>query len=128
MRHGIITICERLLQTCRSNRRHPSLVSLIDGTRQSFARLQLDSRSSPIKRDVVPDHKITIACSVKLADRRPDGDYADRFLGLAEGLERLFNRHVDLVTEESLRNPRFKAEVESTKRAVYEAENPVVAG
>ena len=64
---------------------------------------------------------------VKLADRRPDGDYADRFLGLADGLERLFDRHVDLVTEESLRNPRFKAEVESTKRAVYEAENAVIA-
>ena len=65
---------------------------------------------------------------VKLADRRPDGDYADRFLGLADGLERVFDRHVDLVTEESLRNPRFKAEVESTKRAVYEAEVPVVVG
>ena len=65
---------------------------------------------------------------VKFADRRPDGEYADRFLGLAEGLERLFERRVDLVTEESLRNPRFKAEVELTKRTVYEAEVPVVAG
>jgi predicted nucleotidyltransferase len=65
---------------------------------------------------------------VKFADRRPDGDYADRFLGLADGLEQLFDRHVDLVTEESLRRPRFRAEVESTKKVVYEAENPVVVG
>ena len=36
---------------------------------------------------------------VELADRQPTKSYADRYLGLAEALERLFGRHVDLVTE-----------------------------
>lgn len=57
---------------------------------------------------------------VNFADRGPTGEYADRYLGLAESLERLFGRRVDLVTEQSVRNPYFRREVESTRRLVYE--------
>ena len=57
---------------------------------------------------------------VRLADRQPTGEYADRYLGLAEALERLFGRRVDLVTEESIRNPYFQREVEATRRLVYD--------
>jgi len=57
---------------------------------------------------------------VHLADRRPTGEYADRYLGLAEGLECLFGRRVDLVTDESIRNPYFRREVEATRRLVYD--------
>ncbi len=57
---------------------------------------------------------------VCFADRAPTGEYADRYLGLAEGLERLFERPVDLVTEQSIRNPYFRREVESTRELVYE--------
>jgi len=56
---------------------------------------------------------------VEMADRRPTGAYADRYLGLAEELERLFGRRVDLITEESVRNPYFRHEVESTRQLVY---------
>jgi len=56
---------------------------------------------------------------VSLQDREPTGRYADRFLGLGEALERLFGRRVDLVTEESIRNPYFRHEVESTRQLVY---------
>jgi hypothetical protein len=57
---------------------------------------------------------------VELADRQPTGAYADRYLGLAEALERLFGRRVDLVTEESIRNPYFRREVETSRQLIYE--------
>lgn len=44
---------------------------------------------------------------------------ADRFLGLAEGLERIFQRNVDLVTRRSLKNPVFIGTVNRSKQVVY---------
>lgn len=46
---------------------------------------------------------------------------ADRFLRLAEGLEALFDRPVDLLTRRSLRNPIFRKAVESSEQTLYEA-------
>jgi predicted nucleotidyltransferase len=57
---------------------------------------------------------------VCFVDRAPTGEYADRYLDFAEGLERLFGRPVDLVTEQSIRNPYFRREVEATRQLVYE--------
>ena len=45
---------------------------------------------------------------------------ARRYLALAEGLESLFARKVDLLTERSIRNPIFRAEIEATRRRLYE--------
>jgi predicted nucleotidyltransferase len=56
---------------------------------------------------------------VELADREPTGAYADRYLGLAEELEQLFGAKVDLITEESVRNPFFRREVEATRQLIY---------
>ena len=57
---------------------------------------------------------------VTMSDRQPTGGYADRVLGFADALEQLFGRHVDLVTEESIRNPYFRSEIEATRQLVYE--------
>jgi predicted nucleotidyltransferase len=57
---------------------------------------------------------------VRMIGRQPIGAYADRYLSLAESLEQLFDRRVDLVTEESIRNPHFRREVEATRQLVYE--------
>ena len=57
---------------------------------------------------------------VTMSDRQPTGRYADRLLGFADALEQLFGRHVDLVTEESIRNPYFRSELEATRQLVYE--------
>jgi len=46
--------------------------------------------------------------------------YADRVLGFAEALEKLFGRRVDLITEESMRNPYFRSHVQATRQIVYE--------
>lgn len=43
----------------------------------------------------------------------------DNFLRLAEGLEELLGRPVDLVIERSIRNPYFHKTVNATRRLVY---------
>jgi len=45
---------------------------------------------------------------------------ADSYLGLAEGLEKLLGRPVDLVTSGSLHNPYFRRNVEASRQLVYE--------
>lgn len=57
---------------------------------------------------------------VRFSDRQPTGEYADRYLRFAEALEQLFDRPVDVVTEESIRNPYFRREVERTRQLLYE--------
>ncbi len=53
------------------------------------------------------------------ADTSP-GTYADRYLDLAEALEALFGRRVDLLTERDIRNPYFRREVDATRQVVYD--------
>lgn len=48
------------------------------------------------------------------------GTLADRYLDLAEGLESLLGRPVDLITERSIRNPIFRQAVERTRQRVYD--------
>ena len=48
-------------------------------------------------------------------------DAADRFFGLQADLEELFGRHVDLVSNEAIRNPFFRQTVDRTKVALYAA-------
>lgn len=57
---------------------------------------------------------------VELDDRQPTKSYADRYLGLADALERLFGRRVDLLTEQSIRNPYLRREVQATRELIYE--------
>ena len=51
----------------------------------------------------------------------PPGGMANAYFGLLEGLERLFERPVDLVTERSIKNPYFLRSVNQTRRPVYVA-------
>lgn len=53
--------------------------------------------------------------------------YADRYLGMAEALEALFGRRVDLVTERSIRNPYFRQTVEASRQRVYDDRDQEVA-
>jgi len=52
---------------------------------------------------------------------KPDRErsIADRYLGLAERLEELFHRSVDLITERAIRNPYFRDNVDATRTPVY---------
>ena len=46
-------------------------------------------------------------------------DLLARYLDLAESLEAMFNRRVDLVTVASVQNPYFRASIEASKEPVY---------
>ena len=46
---------------------------------------------------------------------------ADRFMALALGLEGIFQRPVDLVTMQGMKNPIFRARVEQTSQPLYAA-------
>ena len=53
-------------------------------------------------------------------EEQPPGDYADNYLGLADALEQLFERPVDLVTECSIRNPYFRETVFAARLLLYD--------
>lgn len=46
---------------------------------------------------------------------------ADRFMALALGLEFIFQRPVDLVTKQAMKNPIFRQTVEKTSKPLYAA-------
>ena len=50
-----------------------------------------------------------------------DMNLADQYFGLLEGLQMLFQRRIDLVTERSIRNPYFKRAVDQTRIPLYAA-------
>jgi len=52
---------------------------------------------------------------------RPRESIADRYLGLANGLEAILGRPVDLLTENAVRNPYFRRNVDATRVALYAA-------
>jgi uncharacterized protein len=45
----------------------------------------------------------------------------DRYMALAEGLELIFQRPVDLITKQAMKNPVFRQTVNSTSQALYAA-------
>jgi len=49
------------------------------------------------------------------------GDYADTYFDLADKLENLFQRPVDLVTDKSLSNPYFIDSINKTKTLLYDS-------
>lgn len=47
--------------------------------------------------------------------------YADRYFGLAESLEQLFGRRVDLVVASAIKNPYFRESINRSKVLLYAA-------
>lgn len=47
-------------------------------------------------------------------------DYADTYFMLHKKLSTLFNRKIDLVTEQSLSNPYFTESINSSKKLIYD--------
>jgi predicted nucleotidyltransferase len=46
-------------------------------------------------------------------------NYADNYFTLKDELEKLFNRKVDLLEAQAIRNPFFKESIDQQKRLVY---------
>ncbi len=75
---------------------------------------------SAVRGDFDPKHS-DVDFLVVFRRRVPTGEYADRYLGLAEDLEALLGCPVDLVTLESIRNCFFLREVENSRELIYAA-------
>ena len=78
-----------------------------------FGSAARDTDFDPKTSDI--DLLITFSPEVKLLE------LADTFFDLMFELEDLFAKKVDLVTEDSLRNPYFIANVERSKQLIYAA-------
>ena len=52
---------------------------------------------------------------------KTEAAYADSYFELAEGLEKILGRSVDLLTVRSLKNPWFIKKVEASKSLLYAA-------
>jgi predicted nucleotidyltransferase len=48
-------------------------------------------------------------------------DHADAYFGLLEALEALFDREIDLIEEEAIRNPYFHRSVATSRVPLYAA-------
>jgi uncharacterized protein len=57
---------------------------------------------------------------VSFSEQEPD-EYARCYFSLAQALEKLFHRNVDLITERSIRNPYFRQAVDQTREPLYGA-------
>ena len=53
-------------------------------------------------------------------------DRGEALLSLWDKLEALFNRKVDLLTEDSIRNPYLKSNIDRTKKLIYDGEGEKV--
>jgi len=51
----------------------------------------------------------------------PVEEYADHYFDLADELEKVFGRRVDLLIDKPIKNPYFKEAVEESKTRIYAA-------
>lgn len=59
---------------------------------------------------------------VVVIDIEEPADRGEALLSLWDKLEALFKRKVDLLTEDSIRNPYLKADINRTKKLIYDRE------
>ena len=110
------------------NRLDPGILSELNAKRAEIESLcrrtnvvSLDLFGSAASREFRPeasdlDFVVTFA-------EFPQGGIFDAYMDLAEGLEALFGRKVDLVTERSIRNPYFRKAVEASRIRIYDRRN-----
>ncbi len=102
------------------------MINLLEGKYEAIAAicrkygvLRLDVFGSAAKGTFDPETS-DLDFVASFADRK-NLDYADRYFDFAEALEALFGLHVDLITEQGIKNPYFREEIEETRRRVYVA-------
>lgn len=87
-----------------------------DLCRHAGAR-RLDAFGSVVRTDFDPLHS-DLDFWVEF-DNAPPATYAQAYFALKAGLESLFGRPVDLITESSLANPYFRQRVTAERQPVY---------
>ena len=107
------------------------LTSLIKEKYHEFATL---CRTYRVKKmyafgSSITDHFDPIKSDIDLVVKLDIDDPADRgeaLLSLWDNLEALFERRVDLLTEDSIRNPYLKKSIDRTKKLIYDGEGEKV--
>ena len=96
---------------------------LIEKNKQEIAELckqnevnQLFAFGSVVSNKFNDKSDIDLLVDLKKID---PADYADNYFNLLFSFEKLFNRNVDLLTTNSLKNPYFIREIEKTKQLIY---------
>ena len=79
----------------------------------------ITNRFDPEKSD------IDIVVKIDIDD---PADRGEALLSLWDKLETLFNRKVDLLTEDSIRNPYLKSNINRTKKLIYDGAGEKVFG
>jgi predicted nucleotidyltransferase len=83
-----------------------------------FQVRQLFGFGSSVRMDFVPDQSdVDLLVQIDISDPLEKGE---ALLGLWDALETYFQRKVDLLTPDSLRNPFLKASIEKNKQLIYE--------
>ncbi len=100
------------------------ITDLINMDRQGFLdlckRCQVDfiyAFGSGVRSDFRPDSDVDVLVGVTPQD---DLEAGGALMDLWDGLEQFFKRPVDLLTENSLRNPFLRKEIERTKKLIYD--------
>lgn len=100
------------------------IAELINKDRQGFLDLckrcqvaYIYAFGSSVRSDFRPDSDVDVLVDVKPKDELEAGG---ALLDLWDGLETFFQRPVDLLTQRSLRNPYLIAEIERTKKLIYD--------
>jgi predicted nucleotidyltransferase len=83
---------------------------------QKHKVVQLFAFGSVLSNRFRADSDIDLIVDFKDVDLR---EYADNYFSLKEELEKLFNRKVDLLEAQAIRNPFFKESLDQQKRLIY---------
>jgi len=107
------------------------LTSLIHDKYDEFVNLCRHHKADKIYSfgSSITDHfdaeKSDIDLVVKLNIEDPI-DYGEALLSFWDELELLFNRKIDLLTDESINNPYLRKSIESTKKLIYDGQGEKV--
>lgn len=106
------------------------VAELINQDRQAFIDLCKRNRvsslfafGSSVHGDFGPESDVDVLVTVDVAD---DLEHGGALINVWNRLEKLFGRPVDLLTENSLKNPYLRKEIERTKRLIHDGVNALV--
>ena len=108
-----------------------NLFDLIQLNRDTFVNLCVNHKVDKLYAfgSSITDHfdsqRSDIDVVVKLSIEDPL-DYGEALMSFWDGLELLFKRKVDLLTEDSIRNPYLRSSIDRTKKLIYDGEGEKV--
>lgn len=101
----------------------PAIATLIDQDRQGFKELMQANAvqalyvfGSSVNGPFTETSDVDVLVDVDA----PDEAAGRMLINVWNGLEAIFQRPVDLLTPQSLRNPYLRAEIERTKQLIYD--------